>query len=199
MRILVSQVRYYIQFNLCLVLELFVVPYYFDCNGFVCFVIIAFDCLPKWTFTQKVNYFEPECEVVAKDNGVITLFIIVPVIVVFARLSLDFLISSYIANKINLVVVQYLGFLEVSHLAWLRVGLQTLSHCHWKLWSLLFYYNDFFRRLLHDLVLLSCVCAYYLVYIWVRLFSLTACGTYPLLLFGLFHWNKALYRCSIWR
>jgi hypothetical protein len=47
MRILVSQVRYYIQFNLCLVLELFVVPYYFDCNGFVCFVIIAFDCLPK--------------------------------------------------------------------------------------------------------------------------------------------------------
>ena len=82
------------QFYACLVLELLLVPDNFNSDDFTCHVVDALQCLPKAAFSQEVNDFKPECDMVANNYRVVTVFVVVSIIIFLTWSAFNFIIGD---------------------------------------------------------------------------------------------------------
>ena len=66
----------YSDFNACLIYKFLLVSNYFDCDHGFSFVVEAFDALAETSFPEKVDYFEPERNMILLHDFVITSFVV---------------------------------------------------------------------------------------------------------------------------
>lgn len=111
----VPQVGHYVEFDGGLVLELLFVSDDLHSDDFTCLVVETFDGLAEGAFAEEIEDFKSESEMVTKDDCVIALFVIIPIVIVFTWFTLDFSVGVNRPNRVNLFVIKYLGFLVIRH------------------------------------------------------------------------------------
>jgi hypothetical protein len=137
-----------LELNACLVLELLLIPYYFDCNFLLSLVVQTFYCLPETALAQELKHFEPVPQVILQNDLVVTLLVIVamveyvhllqslfmPLNVLWRltrRIAVTFDLFLTVLSNIIYMLIELIYFLLLVVIEHIRKILYRLLGTHW--------------------------------------------------------------------
>jgi len=97
--IVISKMRQYVDFNICLVIELLLISDDFKRYILFCFMVKTFQSLPKTSFSQWRNHFKSVPDMVFEDYVIVSSFIVISIVKFIPNRCIDFLCIW--TNKVN--------------------------------------------------------------------------------------------------
>ena len=104
--VLVLQVLQDFEFHSSLVLVPLLVLDDLHRHHLLCLVVQALESLSKAAFAEEVQHLKSIRDVVLQNDLVITVFVVIPVVVVLARFAPDLVIGSFQTQAVHLFVVK---------------------------------------------------------------------------------------------